>query len=669
MVGNSDVHGPIFMDLDPAQAEHRPMTLVFARAKTAAAIKEALFARRTAIYANNGLFGAKQYLEPIFYRSIKILNPRPIIKGKGRALIQIHNQCAVPFELELNGKIENLTAPNKLTLTPGKTVLCEIRSTVDTLSGKKSVALPYKVQNLKIAPGEGLPVEIKLAPSFQPTAKSVTSTSPTASAQLKLHGLFSDNMVLQQGIPVPIWGWAGDGETVTVQFRDQRISTTAKGGAWMVKLASLNPGGPDTLTVSGKNTITLQNVLVGEVWICSGQSNMEWPLNRAYEPLADIAAAANPAIRLFTVPKLKANQPTNNLSAAWQECNPQTVPGFSAVAYYFGRELQKARQVPVGLIHTSWGGSPAEVWMSQAVLETNPDYKKDILDAYAAQLQRYQDELAKWEKEAAELQQQGKKPARNRPSLDWRPTELYNGMIAPLLPSAIKGAIWYQGESNAGRAQQYRTLFADMIRNWRRDWGQGDFTFLAVQLAPWDKGKKRALEQITAAPGDSDWAELREAQMLAAKALPNVGVAVITDVGDKDDIHPNKKAPVGARLALAARGLAYGEEIEYSGPVYQSMKVQENKVILTFAHVGQGLEARDGELKGFAICGQDKKFVWANAHIQGNTVVVSSPLVDNPIAVRYGWADFPVVNLWNKDGLPASPFRTDDFPMLTAPKK
>jgi sialate O-acetylesterase len=242
-------------------------------------------------------------------------------------------------------------------------------------------------------------------------------------------------------------------------------------------------------------------------------------------------------------------------------------------------------------------------------------------------------------------------------------------MIAPLLPSAIKGAIWYQGESNAGRAQQYRTLFADMIRNWRRDWGQGDFTFLAVQLAPWDKGKKRALEQITAAPGDSDWAELREAQMLAAKALPNVGVAVITDVGDKDDIHPNKKAPVGARLALAARGLAYGEEIEYSGPVYQSMKVQENKVILTFAHVGQGLEARDGELKGFAICGQDKKFVWANAHIQGNTVVVSSPLVDNPIAVRYGWADFPVVNLWNKDGLPASPFRTDDFPMLTAPKK
>jgi sialate O-acetylesterase len=241
-------------------------------------------------------------------------------------------------------------------------------------------------------------------------------------------------------------------------------------------------------------------------------------------------------------------------------------------------------------------------------------------------------------------------------------------MIAPLLPYAIKGAIWYQGESNAGRAYQYRSLFADMIRNWRQDWGEGNFTFLAVQLAPWDKNKKRSLEEITAAPGDSDWAELREAQIMAAQTLPKVGIAVITDVGDKDDIHPTRKQPVGERLALAARGIAYGEKLVYSGPTYKSMKISGNKIILTFNNVGRGLEARDGELKGFSIAGADQKFVWAKAEVQGNKVVVSNPQVSQPVAVRYGWADYPVVNLWNKDGLPASPFRTDNFPMVTRPK-
>jgi len=241
-------------------------------------------------------------------------------------------------------------------------------------------------------------------------------------------------------------------------------------------------------------------------------------------------------------------------------------------------------------------------------------------------------------------------------------------MIAPLLPYGVKGAIWYQGESNAGRANQYRTLFADMIRNWRQDWGQGDFSFLAVQLAPYDKSKKRPLEAITEQPGDSDWAELREAQMLITKTLPKTGIAVITDVGEKDDIHPKKKEPVGARLALAARGIAYGEKIEFSGPVYKSMKVKGNEAIFSFGHDRSGLEARDGELKGFAICGADKRFIWAKAEIHGDKVVVSSTEVSQPVAVRYGWADFPVVNLWNKAGLPASPFRTDDFPMITKPR-
>jgi sialate O-acetylesterase len=242
-------------------------------------------------------------------------------------------------------------------------------------------------------------------------------------------------------------------------------------------------------------------------------------------------------------------------------------------------------------------------------------------------------------------------------------------MIAPLIPYAIAGAIWYQGESNADRAWQYRALFPDMIRNWRQDWGQGDFTFLAVQIAPWDRNKKRSLEQITLAPGDSDWAELREAQLLATKALPKVGLAVITDVGDNDDIHPTKKGPVGARLALLARNITYGQKIECEGPRYRQMRIKGEQVILSFDHAAGGLEARGGRLRGFAICGEDGKFIWADAQIDNGKVVVSSPVIEKPVAVRYGWADYPVVNLFNREGLPASPFRTDDFPMITAPKK
>jgi len=377
---------------------------------------------------------------------------------------------------------------------------------------------------------------------------------------------------------------------------------------------------------------------------------MEWPLNRSFENEADIANSANPQLRLFLVPKTKADAPAQDVKAQWTESNPQTTPGFSAVAYYFGRDLQKALGVPVGLIETCWGGSPAEVWMSQRVLEGNPEYKKDILENYETSMKKA---------EAANDKKQ-------RPG--WKPTELYNGMIAPLLPYGIQGAIWYQGESNAGRADQYRRLFADMIRNWRHDWGQGDFTFLTVQLAPYDKNKKRSLEDITKQPVESDWAELREAQLFSTKTLPKSGMVVITDVGEKDDIHPKKKAPVGARLALAAEGIAYGKKVEYSGPIYKSMKVKGNEVVLSFDHVDSGLEAKNGELTGFAIAGADQKFVWAKARIEGNKVIVSSPEVPQPVAVRYGWSDYPVVNLWNKAALPASPFRTDDFPMVTAKK-
>jgi sialate O-acetylesterase len=471
-----------------------------------------------------------------------------------------------------------------------------------------------------------------------------------ARADVRLPALFSDNMVLQQGMDLPVWGWADDGEEVKVTFRGKSAKIKAKGGKWSLKIGKFKAGGPDALIVEGKNRIEVKNVLVGEVWVCSGQSNMELALNSAFEGKEEVARSSNNQLRLFHMPKMKSNEPLDDVKADWKEAGPESTPGFSAVAYYFGRDLQKALNVPVGLIETCWGGSPAEVWMSERVLSSNPEYKRDILDAYTATLHKEESSKGKSQR------------------VPWKPTELYNGMIAPLIPYAFKGAIWYQGESNAGRAEQYRRLFADMIRNWRQDWGEGDFTFLAVQLAPYDNGKKRPLETILEKPEGSTWAELREAQLLGTKTLPKVGMAVITDVGEKDDIHPKKKEPVGARLALAARGIAYGEKIEYSGPVYKSMKVKDGKAILSFAHVDSGLEARDGELKGFAICGADKKFVWAKAEIDGDKVSVSSPEVSEPVAVRYGWADYPVVNLWNKAGLPATPFRTDDFPMITEKK-
>jgi sialate O-acetylesterase len=395
---------------------------------------------------------------------------------------------------------------------------------------------------------------------------------------------------------------------------------------------------------------------------------MEWPLNRSYEAEADIQNSANSQIRLFTVPKLKSPEPVDDVKAAWLVCGPDTVKNFSAVAYYFGRDLQQARNVPVGLIHTSWGGSPAEGWMRHGVLAANPEYQRDILDPWPEQDRKFRVAAAAWDKETEELKQQGKDQTRGRPWGIWRPCELYNGMIAPLIPYAVAGAIWYQGESNAGRAHQYRHLFPNLIQNWRDDWGQKDPPFLAVQLAPWDRNKKRSPEEIAAFPVESDWAELREAQLMASEAMKNVGLAIITDVGDKDDIHPTKKEPVGARLALLARGIAYGERLTWSGPVYRGMKLKKGKATLSFNHVGGGLEARGGKLRGFAMAGEDGKFLWANAEIDGKTVVVSHAFIDNPVAVRYGWADYPIVNLFNREGLPASPFRTDDFPMVSAPK-
>lgn len=505
------------------------------------------------------------------------------------------------------------------------------------------------------------------------TAAVALGLAFAAQANVRLPRVFSDNMVLQQGASAPVWGWADEGEQVTVQCQGQRVTTIARGGKWMVRLVNLKVATaeePETLVVDGKNRVQFKNVLVGEVWLCSGQSNMQWPLNQSFEPQTDIATATNDNIRLFSVDRVRSNEPLDDVDtkARWLECKPFNVPGFSAVAYYFGRALQRDRQVPVGLIHTSWGGSPAEVWMNRDALAPYPDLL-EAADKREETVKKYKEAVAAYQKETAELKAKGEKQTKRAPGQGWIPTELYNSMIVPLAPYAVKGAIWYQGESNAGRAHQYRTLFPDMIKNWRSTWGQNEFYFMLVQLAPFMAKK--------AEPSESTWAELREAQLLSTKMM-GVGMAVITDVGDEKDIHPRKKGPVGERLALAARGIAYKEKgLVYSGPVFKKLTVKKNQAILTFDHAGDGLrigkDDAEGakELKGFAICGEDRKWVWAKAEIggkKGDEIIVTHPDIAKPVAVRYGWADFPEGNLWNKNGLPATPFRTDDFPMTTLPK-
>jgi len=458
---------------------------------------------------------------------------------------------------------------------------------------------------------------------------------PCARADVKLPAMFSDGMVLQRQKEstdgVPVWGTAEPGEKVLVTLDANGTETGGMGkpdenGKWSVSLPLPKPGGPYKMTIKGKNEIILKDVYVGDVWICSGQSNMEMGLGGCADAAKHKEASKNPKIRLFTVPHKISAEPVKEVNSKWVECGPETVGGFSGVAYFFGRDLQKALDVPIGLIHTSWGGTVAEAWTPKSALEADPKLKGLI---------------------PAEFKIDDNKPNANQG------TVLYNGMIAPLIPYGIKGAIWYQGESNAGRAEQYETLFPTMIKSWRKDWNQGDFPFFFVQLAPFMKIEKD--------PTDTPWARLREAQRLTLK-LDKTGMAVITDVGDEKDIHPKQKEPVGARLALAARAIAYGEKIEYSGPTYDSMKVADGNAILAFKHLGGGLVAKGDALTGFTIAGEDKVFYNAEAMIQGDTIVVSSSMVAKPVAVRFGWANYPVVNLWNKEGLPASPFRTDDWP-------
>ncbi|MBN1346904.1 MAG: sialate O-acetylesterase [Phycisphaerae bacterium] len=499
-------------------------------------------------------------------------------------------------------------------------------------------------------------------------AIGVGAAGSSAPAAVKLHGLFTDNMVLQQAQKVPVWGTADEGEKVTVAFCGQEVSATAKDGKWTVWLKPLKAGGPFEMTVKASNAVALENVLVGEVWICSGQSNMGFPVSHSAGAGQVIAESANPMIRLFTVERTPSGKPLSEVTVGhpWVEAGPKTVGGFSAVGYFFGKELQAAIKVPVGLINSSWGGTSAQAWTQHEALASDPALKayldrweRYLKTDYPKQKAAYPARLAKWQQTAKAAKAAGKNvprkpPVPAGPDSQRQPSALFNGMIHPLLPYAIRGAIWYQGESNAGEGDLYRKLFPAMIANWRQVWGQGDFPFLFVQLAPFE-GKA----------DQPPWAEIRESQLVTAQKVPGVGMAVITDLGERKDIHPKRKAPVGARLALAARAIAYGEKIVYSGPEYSGMKVEGGKVVLNFKHVGSGLVAKDGPLRGFTIAGKDRKFVEAQAEIRGDTVIVSSPKVPQPAAVRYAWSNFPEVNLYNKEGLPATPFRTDDFPLVT----
>lgn len=467
-------------------------------------------------------------------------------------------------------------------------------------------------------------------------ALAMILSASSASADVSLPKIFGDHMVLQQQTEAPIWGKAEKGEKVTVTLGEAKAETTAgDDGKWSVRIKTPKATSEAlTLVVEGKNKVEFKDVLAGEVWICSGQSNAEWSVAQSANPQEEAANAKYPQIRLVKVQHNAAKEPQEDVNAAWAVCSPESAPNFSAIGYFFARKLHEELNVPVGIISTNWGGTIAEAWTSKATLESDADF--------APILER-----------AANFQ----------PGNPNQASVLYNGMIHPIIPYAVGGAIWYQGESNRSRAQQYAKLFPAMIGDWRKLWKQGDFPFYFVQLAPYKYDKNRDALELP---------ELWEAQTKTLTASKNTGMAVTTDIGDLADIHPKNKQDVGLRLALWALAKDYGQkDLVYSGPLYESHAVEGNKIRVKFKHA-TGLQAKSGEPQLFTIAGEDMKFVPAKAVIDGETVVVSSDEVAKPVAVRYGWSEWAEpeqYNLFNKAGLPASPFRTDDFPQVTAGRK
>lgn len=489
-------------------------------------------------------------------------------------------------------------------------------------------------------------------------------------ANVTLPALFSDHMVLQEGASVPVWGWAQPGEEVTVIIQEQiRHATTDANGKWMVKLGKLKGAAPTTMVVEGINRIVIHDVLIGEVWLCSGQSNMGMLVEHSKDFEAEKKAADLPLIRMFTVSPFARPVAQTNCSGAWVICSPDVVGKFSATAYFFGREIYQRRHVPVGLIHSSWGGTAIEAWTSmeaQSGLAEYPIISEPWRNAMAKwdegkTMEDYNAAHAKWKGDVQQakaakkaLPREPQKPTNPQLNQNY-PANLFNGMIAPLIPYALRGVVWYQGENNAiaGFPQLYGLQLRTMIKDWRTRWGY-EFPFDFVQLPEWRDAQKLPVES-------TGWTTVRE-QMLKTLDVPKTGMAVTLGLGDAKDIHPKNKQEVGKRLANWALAEVYHDNtVAGSGPLVSGVKTKGRKIVVSFNYTDGGLTTHGGTVEGFAIAGADHHWVWAQARIEGNKVIVSAPEVEHPMAVRYAWADNPKFSLYNGAGLPASPFRTDDW--------
>lgn len=486
------------------------------------------------------------------------------------------------------------------------------------------------------------------------TAAAVCSFVAIANAEVQLPKVLSSHMVIQRNMPIHIWGAASPGEQVSIGFHGRSAKTVADpSGRWSVYLPPEVAGGPYTLTVQGTNTLTLDDILLGDVWIASGQSNMEMPLaGFKNAPIKDgenvIAAANHPQIRLLLVEKDSAEYPRDDAKAVqgWSACTPETARNFSAAAYFFGVDVEEHEKIPIGLVDTTWGGTPAEAWTSLRSLSADASLMP-VFAGRASHMDREATER-RYLKIAEETKVAGKPEPPARPwhpdPASWEPAGLYNAMIAPLTPMAIRGAIWYQGEANTepGYAELYHRLFSTMIQDWRLQWKQGDFPFFFVQLSAYGAGPT------------SNWGLLRDAQRRTL-SLANTGMAISIDAGEEHNIHPANKQVVGERLALLARNTVYGEKVPDSGPLFRLAYPKDGAMHVWFDHVEGGLRAH-GPLTGFEVAGLDGSFQSATARIEGDTVVVSSPSVSDPRYVRYAWTNFPTASLYNQDGLPASTF-------------